>query len=145
MKTMAYLTNTSFLTAGVELEFHNKRGLHRSIDGWRTLLTDAGFDWLLVKYDGSANVDVEIVFPPMPAHGAGGAMADISAVMQFIETNGGKVSKKGCGLHVHIGNRAVKRYVHPLTIGRIPKAQWQRQARFSCLLMINAMTLCQWH
>lgn len=107
MKTMAYLTNTSFLTAGVELEFHNKRGLYRSIDQWRTLLSDAGFDWLLVKYDGSANVDVEIVFPPMPAHGAGGAMDDIRAVMQFIETNGGKVSKKGCGLHVHIGNRAV--------------------------------------
>ena len=105
---MTYLTNTSFLTAGVELEFHNKRGQYRSIDQWRTLLTDAGFDWLLVKYDGSANVDVEIVFPPMPAHGAGGAMDDIRAVMQFIETNGGKVSKKGCGLHVHIGNRAVK-------------------------------------
>ena len=30
---MAYLTNTSFLTAGVELEFHNKRGQYRSIDG----------------------------------------------------------------------------------------------------------------
>ena len=108
MKTMTYLTNTSFLTAGIELEFHNKRGQYRSVDQWRTLLTDAGFDWIQVKYDGSANVDVEIVFPPMPAHGAGGALDDIRAVMQFIETNGGKVSKKGCGLHVHIGNRAVK-------------------------------------
>lgn len=105
---MAYLTNTSFLTGGIELEFHNKRGQHHSVSTWRDMLIGAGFDWIQVEYDGSRAVDVEVKFPPMPLHGAGGALEDINAVMQFIDANGGKVSKAGCGLHVHVGNRAVK-------------------------------------
>ena len=105
---MTYLTNTSFLTAGLEVEFHNKRGQHFSVSNWQDMLTNAGFDFIGVEYDGSRNVDVEIKFPPMPLHMAGGASDDIRAVLQFIESNGGRVSKAGCGLHVHVGNRAVK-------------------------------------
>ena len=98
---MSYLTNTSFLTAGVELEFHNKRGLYRSIDQWRTLLTDAGFDWLLVKYDGSTNVDVEIVFPPMVARyqKRDAACMSILAIVRskiYRLLNIGRIQKNAC-------------------------------------------------
>ena len=39
---------------------------------------------------------------------AGGAHDDIRMFLEFVERNGGRVSKSGCGLHVHIGNRAVR-------------------------------------
>ena len=108
VKTMSYLTNTSFLTGGIEIEGHNELGNHRSINTWQQELNNAGFDFVQVKSDASPNVDFELVFPPMPLHMAGGAKDDIAAVLQFVESNGGKVSKRGCGLHVHVGNRAVK-------------------------------------
>jgi hypothetical protein len=115
---MTYLTNTSFLTAGVELEFHNKRGQYRSIDQWRTLLSDAGFDWLLVKYDGSANVDVEIVFPPMPAHGAGGAMDDIARLCNLLKPMVARYQKRDVACTFILAIVPSQIY-HLLTIGRI--------------------------
>ena len=60
------------------------------------------------KHDDSYNVDCEFVLPPFPLHMAGGAHDDIRMLLEFIERNGGRVSKSGCGLHVHVGNRMVK-------------------------------------
>ena len=104
---MTYLTNTSFLTGGIEIEGHNGTRNYRSIDRWQEELNNAGFDFVQVKSDASPNVDFELVFPPMPLHMAGGSMDDIAAVLQFVENSGGKVSKRGCGLHIHVGLKGI--------------------------------------
>ena len=105
---MAYLENNMFLTGGAEIEIHNANRNQLDVDGWQNLLDANGFSWVAAKYDASPNVDCEFVLPPFPLHFAGGALNDIQRLLQFIERNGGRVSKSGCGLHIHVGNRAVR-------------------------------------
>lgn len=102
------IENDVFLTGGAEIEIHNMRGVHLGTDQWQTRLDNAGFSWVQAKYDASPNVDCEFVLPPFNLHFAGGVKYDIQRLLAFIEDNGGRVSKSGCGLHVHVGNRMVK-------------------------------------
>ncbi len=100
--------NNVFLQGGVEIEVHNSNRNQLSVSGWQDLLDHNGYGWVEAKRDASPNVDCEFVLPPMPAHFAGGVRDDIANLFTFIESNGGRVTKSGCGLHVHIGNRAVR-------------------------------------
>lgn len=101
---MPYITNDMFLTGGYELEVHGG-GNHNT---WERKLYTAGFDWVLVKYDGTPVVDAEIVIPPFPLHMAGGCAADLARLFTFIGENGGDVNRRDLGGHVHVGNRAIK-------------------------------------
>jgi hypothetical protein len=103
-QTMPYIQNDMFLSAGYELEISG--GGSYSI--WDRKLKNAGFDWVLVKYDATPVVDAEIVIPPFPAHMAGGVAEDLRRLFAFIDENGGKVNRRDLGGHVHIGNRAIK-------------------------------------
>ena len=103
-----YIQNNMYLTAGIEIEIHNANRNQLSVAGWQDLLDHNGYGWVEAKSDASPNVDCEFVLPPCPAHMAGGAHDDIRMFLEFVERNGGRVSKSGCGLHVHIGNRAVR-------------------------------------
>ena len=105
---MTYIENNMYLTGGIEIEIHNANRNQLTISGWQDLLNHNGFSWVEAKGDASPNVDCELVLPPFPLHFAGGAYNDIQRLLQFIERNGGRVSKSGCGLHVHVGNRAVR-------------------------------------
>ena len=105
---MAYIENNMYLTGGIEVEIHNDAGLRRRPDEWQYLLDRNGFGWVKAKRDASPNVDCEFVLPPFPLHMAGGAQADIGGFLEFVERNGGRVTKSGNGLHVHVGNRAVR-------------------------------------
>ena len=103
---MTYIENNMYLQGGAEIEVHNAPGNGLSVSGWQDLLDHNGYGWVAAKSDASPNVDCEFVLPPFPLHMAGGAHDDIRMLLEFIERNGGRVSKSGCGLHVHIGNRA---------------------------------------
>ena len=105
---MTYIENNMYLTGGAEIEIHNANRNQLSVDDWQSLLDRNGYGWVEAKYDPSPNVDCEFVLPPFPLHMAGGAHDDIRMLLEFIERNGGRVTKSGCGLHVHIGNRAVR-------------------------------------
>jgi len=102
------IENNVFMTGGAEIEIHNSRGTYHDVSDWQRLMNDAGFSWVEAKRDASPNVDCEFVLPPFPLHFAGGARNDIDRLLAFIERHGGRVSKSGCGLHVHVGNRMVK-------------------------------------
>ena len=111
------IENDVFLQGGAEIEAHNHAGIRRRPDEWQELLDTNGYGWVEAKHDQSPNVDCEFVLPPFPLHMAGGAHDDIRMLLEFIERNGGRVSKSGCGLHVHVGNRMVK--------GMSPRDFWQ--------------------
>jgi len=111
------IENDVFLQGGAEIEVHNRRGVHLNTDEWQRRLDNAGFSWVQAKYDASPNVDCEFVLPPFNLHFAGGVKNDIQRLLAFIEDNGGRVSKSGCGLHVHVGNRMVK--------GMSPADHWE--------------------
>jgi len=104
---MTYIENNMYLTGGAEIEIHNANRNQLSVNDWQSLLDTNGYGWVEAKHDQSPNVDCEFVLPPFPLHMAGGAHDDIRMLLEFIERNGGRVTKSGCGLHVHIGNRAV--------------------------------------
>lgn len=101
---MPYILDDTFLTVGYELEIAGGG----SYATWRRILNDAGFDWLKVVPDGTPVVDCEIVTPPMPMGLYGGADYDLGELFAFIERNGGTVSRRDLGGHIHVGNRAIK-------------------------------------
>ena len=101
---MPYILDDTFLTVGYELEIAGGG----SYATWRRRLDDAGFDWLKVVPYGTPVVDCEIVTPPMPMGLYGGADYDLGELFNFIERNGGTVSRRDLGGHIHIGNRAIK-------------------------------------
>ena len=105
---MNYIENNTYLTGGGEIEIHNQNRNQLSVNDWQNLLDRNGYGWVEAKHDQSPNVDCEFVLPPFPLHMAGGAHDDIRMLLEFIERNGGRVTKSGCGLHVHIGNRVVR-------------------------------------
>ena len=111
------IENDVFLQGGAEIEVHNANRNQLSVDDWQELLDTNGYGWVEAKHDDSYNVDWEFVLPPFPLHMAGGAHDDVRMLLEFIERNGGRVSKSGCGLHVHVGNRMVK--------GMSPRDFWQ--------------------
>jgi hypothetical protein len=100
---MPYFEN-KFISFGHEVEFANDRnGPCHSITTWRGILSNAGFNWVNVKYEATAGVDAEIVIPPFSPY-SDQAKRDIASLFDFITANGGKVGTVGCGGHVHVGN-----------------------------------------
>ena len=53
-------------TFGAELEYYFSSSECQSIRKVQETLYEAGFTWLQVKPDGTYEVDVEIVTPPLP-------------------------------------------------------------------------------
>ena len=92
-------------TFGAELEYYFSSSACQSIRKVEQTLYDAGFTWLDVKPDGTVEVDVEIVTPPLPD--VPQVWADLSAIMEICKNLGLKYRKK-CGLHIHIGKKRLK-------------------------------------
>jgi hypothetical protein len=104
-KTMTWNLEYTKPTFGIELEYYFSSSNCQSVAHCRRTLHDAGFDWLDVKTDGTAAVDVEIVFPPMvdcPEF-----RRDLSTIMEICKDLGLKY-RTDCGLHVHIGIKRLK-------------------------------------
>ena len=105
-KTMTYWKQDYTLpTFGAELEYYFSSSACQSIRKVEQTLYDAGFTWLDVKPDGTVEVDVEIVTPPLPD--VPQVWADLSAIMEICKNLGLKYRKK-CGLHIHIGKKRLK-------------------------------------
>jgi len=92
-------------TVGTEHEYYFSSSACQSIDHCRRVLSEHGFDYLEVKGDGTYEVDVEIVFPPLPL--VPEVRAEYSRFMEVCVSLGLKYRER-CGLHVHIGKRRLK-------------------------------------
>ena len=106
---MLYFTDGSKMTGGCEWELAHKPNSECSGWGvyqWEQAIRNAGFSWIRVESDGSYNVKVELVSPTFLLPLDGQAYADIKALLEFVESKGGKILK-GCGLHANIGTRLV--------------------------------------
>ena len=96
----------TYPTFGAELEYYfSMPSVCNSIREVEQALYEAGFTWLQVKLDGTYEVDVEIVTPPLPD--VPQVWADMSAIMEICKSLGLKYRKK-CGLHIHIGKKRLK-------------------------------------
>jgi len=90
---------------GIELEFAFSSSACQSIPHARQVFHDAGFDWIDYRRDGTYEVDIECVFPPLPdCHWL---RQQLSAFMDIAVSLGLKYKKKN-GLHIHLGKRRLK-------------------------------------
>jgi hypothetical protein len=133
------IENNVYLTGGAEIEIHNATGNRASVSDWQRVLDNSGFSWVEAKRDASPNVDCEFVLPPFPLHFAGGARDDIERLLAFIELQGGRVVKSGCGLHIHVGNRMVKN-MSPVDFWEASKAAFTPTGRNRCYYRAPDMT-----
>ena len=104
-KTMTWNLNYTTATFGIEQEYYFSSSNCQSIAHCRRVLHEAGFDWLQVKDDGTREVDVEIVWPPMVD--CPEVRRDLSAIMEICKDLGLKYREK-CGLHIHVGIKRLK-------------------------------------
>tara|TARA_R100001460_G_scaffold66043_1_gene106457 strand:- start:133 stop:1332 length:1200 start_codon:yes stop_codon:yes gene_type:complete len=106
MKTMTYWNQPyTMAVVGIELEFAFSSSACQSIPHARQVFHDAGFDWIDYRRDGTYEVDIECVFPPLPdCHWL---RQQLSAFMDIAVSLGLKYKKKN-GLHIHLGKRRLK-------------------------------------
>ena len=90
---------------GIELEFAFSSSACQSIPHARQVFHAAGFDWIDYRRDGTIQVDIECVFPPLPD--CQWLRQQLSAFMDVAVSLGLKYKKKN-GLHVHLGKRRLK-------------------------------------
>ena len=90
---------------GIELEFAFSSSACQSIPHARQVFHDAGFDWIDYRRDGTYEVDIECVFPPLPD--CQWLRQQLSAFMDVAVSLGLKYKKKN-GLHIHLGKRRLK-------------------------------------
>ena len=90
---------------GIELEFAFSTSACQSIPHARQVFHNAGFDWIDYRRDGTIEVDIECVFPPLPD--CQWLRQQLSAFMDVAVSLGLKYKKKN-GLHIHLGKRRLK-------------------------------------
>ena len=90
---------------GIELEFAFSSSACQSISYARQVFHGAGFDWIDYRTDGTYEVDIECVFPPLPD--CQWLRQQLSAFMDVAVSLGMKYKKKN-GLHIHLGKRRLK-------------------------------------
>lgn len=90
---------------GIELEFAFSSSACQSISHARQVFHDAGFDWIDYRTDGTYEVDIECVFPPLPD--CQWLRQQLSGFMDIAVSLGMKYKKKN-GLHIHLGKRRLK-------------------------------------
>tara|TARA_R100000805_G_C3607515_1_gene107978 strand:+ start:276 stop:1466 length:1191 start_codon:yes stop_codon:yes gene_type:complete len=90
---------------GIELEFAFSTSACQSIAHARQVFHNSGFDWIDYRRDGTIEVDIECVFPPLPD--CQWLRQQLSAFMDVAVSLGLKYKKKN-GLHVHLGKRRLK-------------------------------------
>ena len=90
---------------GIELEFAFSSSACQSIPHARQVFHAAGFDWIDYRRDGTYEVDIECVFPPLPD--CQWLRQQLSAFMDVAVSLGLKYKKKN-GLHIHLGKRRLK-------------------------------------
>ena len=90
---------------GIELEFAFSSSACQSISHARQVFHDAGFDWIDYRTDGTYEVDIECVFPPLPD--CQWLRQQLSGFMDIAVSLGLKYKKKN-GLHIHLGKRRLK-------------------------------------
>jgi len=100
---MTYITDNRKLTGSFEWEGH---GLN--VRRIKTALEAVGIDWLRVEPE--HNGMTELVFPAflLPLNQDNPAWHDITLALDTIAAEGGNVSRRDCGGHVHIGRRLVE-------------------------------------
>lgn len=90
---------------GIELEFAFSSSACQSIAHAKQVFHNAGFDWIDYRRDGTYEVDIECVFPPLPD--CQWLRQQLSAFMDVAVSLGLKYKKKN-GLHIHLGKRRLK-------------------------------------
>ena len=105
LNTISQISSDQRLASGVELELWHVEG-YSSIGRFSDVLEQHGFLGIECKSDGSANVSLEIAFPPMD-YDSYFAQKLYKDVTDLAESNGFKV-RKGNGIHVHVSCKYIK-------------------------------------
>ena len=88
---------------GYECEVGSQRGNYISPSIIRDKLLEQGLNYVIVTTDGSANVDAEIIFPPLIINEIS-IETYIKPVLNVLERCN-CVIRKNCGGHIHVGTR----------------------------------------
>ena len=91
------------MIVGYECEVGSQRGNYISPSIIRDKLLEQGLNYVIVTTDGSANVDAEIIFPPLIINEIS-IETYIKPVLNVLERCN-CVIRKNCGGHIHVGTR----------------------------------------